>query len=184
MRLLCKVSLYNTGGAPRCRESSSILNGVIKFKQKRYRIMNGWRNCEEFITHDDVIKWKHFPRYWFIVRGIHRWPVNSPHKGQWREALMFSLICARTNGLANIRDAGDSRHKYDIIVLWLCSQHWAAWLIMTSAGAVITNVGSIWISRLNSNTFTKHYSNACLFVISWCSNIWLLSVFYGDTLQI
>ena len=24
-------------------------------------------------THDDVIKWKHFPRYWPFVRGIHRW---------------------------------------------------------------------------------------------------------------
>ena len=21
------------------------------------------------------------PRYWPFVRGIHRWPVNSPHKG-------------------------------------------------------------------------------------------------------
>ena len=44
--------------------------------------------------HDDVIKWKHFPRYWPFVRGIHRSPVNSPDKGQWRGALMFSLICA------------------------------------------------------------------------------------------
>ena len=40
-------------------------------------------------SHDDVIKWKHFPRYWPFVRGIHRWPVNSPHKGQWHGALMF-----------------------------------------------------------------------------------------------
>ena len=31
-------------------------------------------------NHDDVIKWKHFPRYWPFVRGIHRSPVNSPHK--------------------------------------------------------------------------------------------------------
>ena len=30
---------------------------------------------------DDVIKWKHFPRYWPFVRGIHRSTVNSPHKG-------------------------------------------------------------------------------------------------------
>ena len=29
---------------------------------------------------DDVIKWKHFPRYWPFVSGIHRSPVNSPHK--------------------------------------------------------------------------------------------------------
>ena len=33
-------------------------------------------------SHDDVIKWKHFPRYWAFVRGIHRSPVNSPHKDQ------------------------------------------------------------------------------------------------------
>ena len=39
--------------------------------------------------HDDVIKWKHFPRYWPCVRGIHRSPVNSLHKGQWRGTLMF-----------------------------------------------------------------------------------------------
>ena len=26
--------------------------------------------------HDDVIKWKHFPRYWPFVRGIHRSPVR------------------------------------------------------------------------------------------------------------
>ena len=42
--------------------------------------------------HDDVIKWKHFPRYWSFVRGIHRWPLVSPHKGQCREALMFFYL--------------------------------------------------------------------------------------------
>ena len=31
------------------------------------------------LDHDDVIKWKHFPRNWPFVRGIHRTPVNSPH---------------------------------------------------------------------------------------------------------
>ena len=75
-------------------------------------------------THDDVIKWKHFPRYWPFVRGIHRSPVNSPHKGQWRGALIFSLICARINGWVNNHEAGDlRRHRayYDVIVLicWL-----------------------------------------------------------------
>ena len=54
-------------------------------------------------------KWKYFLRYWPFVRGIHRWPVNSPHKGQWRGALMFSLICARINGWVNNREAGDWR---------------------------------------------------------------------------
>ena len=47
--------------------------------------------------------WRHqmetFPRYWPFVRGIRRSPVNSPHKGQWRGALMF-LICTWTNDLS------------------------------------------------------------------------------------
>ena len=34
------------------------------------------------------------------VRGIHRSPVNSPHEGMWREALMFSLICALNKRLS------------------------------------------------------------------------------------
>ena len=46
--------------------------------------------------HDDVIKWKHSPRYWPFVRGIHRSLVISPHKGQWHGALIFSLICTWT----------------------------------------------------------------------------------------
>ena len=44
------------------------------------------------ITHDNVIKWKHFPRYKHFLRGIHRSSVDSHHRGQWRGALMFSLI--------------------------------------------------------------------------------------------
>ena len=71
-------------------------------------------------THDDVIKWKHFPRYWSLVRGIHRSPMNSPHRGRWRGALMFSLICAWTNGWVNNREAGDLRRyraHYDVTVM-------------------------------------------------------------------
>ena len=59
------------------------------------------------ILHDDVIKWKHFPRYWPFVRGIHRCPVSSPHKGQWRRAFIFSLIWAWIDGWVNNREAGD-----------------------------------------------------------------------------
>ena len=50
--------------------------------------------------HDDVIKWKYFPHYWPFVRGIHRSPVKSPHKGQWGGALMLSLICALNKRLS------------------------------------------------------------------------------------
>ena len=71
-------------------------------------------------AHDDVIKWWHFPRSWPFVRGIHRSPVNSPHKGQWRGALMFSLICIWINGWVNNREAGDLRRyraHYDVTVM-------------------------------------------------------------------
>ena len=70
--------------------------------------------------HDDVIKWKHFPCYWTFVRGIHWSLVNSPHKGRWCGALMFSLICAWTNGWVNSWDAGDLRchcTHYDVTVM-------------------------------------------------------------------
>ena len=66
--------------------------------------------------HDDIIKWKHFPRYWPFVRGIHRSPVNSPHKGQWCGVLMFSLICVWINS----HEAGDLRcyhTHYDVTVM-------------------------------------------------------------------
>ena len=72
------------------------------------------------LTHDDVIKLKHFSRYWPFVRAIHRSPVNSPHKGQRRGVLMFSLICVWINGWANNRAAGDLRRyraHYDVIVM-------------------------------------------------------------------
>ena len=70
--------------------------------------------------HDDVIKWKNFPRYLPFVRGIHRSPVNSPHKGQWRRALMFSLICVWINGWVNNHEAGYLRRyraHYEVIVM-------------------------------------------------------------------
>ena len=69
--------------------------------------------------HDDVIKRKHFPRYWLFVIGMNRSPVDSPHKGQWRGASIFSLICASTNDWENNRNAGD---------LWRHRTHYDTWL--------------------------------------------------------
>ena len=67
----------------------------IEFCAKEYnqRHIISVSHARASIYHADVIKWKHFPRYWPFVRGIHRPPVNSLHKGQWHGALMFSLIC-------------------------------------------------------------------------------------------
>ena len=80
------------------------------------------RSPQTINTHYDVIKWKHFPRYWPFVRIIHRSPMNSLHRGQWRGALIFSLICAWINGWVNNRGAGDLRrrhvHYYVTVMFW------------------------------------------------------------------
>ena len=90
-----------------------------------------WYVCLYFLSvsnqlsvhlHDDVIKWRHFLRYWPFVQGIHWSPVNSPHKGQWCGALMFSLICAWMNSWVNNLGTGDLRRNrahYDVIVMCL-----------------------------------------------------------------
>ena len=83
-----------------------------------------WFSADQFTIflqdHDDVIKWKQFPRCWPFLRRIHRSPVNSPHKGQWRGALMLSLIHTWRNGWVNNGEAGDlRRHRvhYDLTVM-------------------------------------------------------------------
>ena len=76
-----QVSSYSTGSI--CSNSSLVRTCA-------------WRRIG-LISHVEIIKWKYFPRYWPFVRGIHRSPVDSLHKGQWRGALMFSLILAWTN---------------------------------------------------------------------------------------
>ena len=68
------------------------------------------RRAYEYIHHhDDVIQWKHCPRYWPFVQGIHRF-------------LVFSLICVWTNGwISNLRRL---RVHYDVTVLVRICNQW------------------------------------------------------------
>ena len=84
-RILSKWFLWLTWRV-RCQTLATVRESPCRFLTKIHTV------------HDDVIKWKLFPRFWTFVLGIHRGPVNSPQKGQWHGALMFSLICAWTNG--------------------------------------------------------------------------------------
>ena len=71
----------------------------------------------------------HLPQIWYIWLVLSWWchqmetcsaPVNSPHKGQWRGALMFYLICAWINDWVNNGEAGYLiRHRahYGVIVM-------------------------------------------------------------------
>ena len=116
---------------------------------------------------DDVIKWKHFPRYWPFVRGIHRSPVNSPHKSQRRGALMFPLISAWTNTWANHEDAGDfRRHRvhHDVTVmteyLESISDALRLWLDCCSNNTSCSNRGAF---KMHSSLFEVHRDD----VIRW-----------------
>ena len=75
-----------------------------------------------FLCHGEVIKWKHFPRYWPFVRGIHRSPVNSPYKGQWRGALMFLWFVPEQTGEYNrdVRDLRRHQTHYDVTIICVC----------------------------------------------------------------
>ena len=97
--------------------------------------------------HDDRIKWKHFPLYWSFVQAIHLSPVNSPHKGQWCRALMFSLICAWINGWVNIREVGDLRHHrthYDVTLTYIIGQHWFRWWLLSPSLVPSHNTNQSW----------------------------------------
>ena len=72
------------------------------------------------IYHDDVIKWKHFPRYWPFVRES---TVGFPSQRPVTRGIDISLICAWANAWVNNRDPGDLRRHgahYDVTVLAYC----------------------------------------------------------------
>ena len=116
------------------------------------------RNQDLYINHDDVIKWKHFPRNWPFVREIHRSPVNFPHKGQRRGALMFSLIYAWINDWVNNREAGDLRRQhghYDVIVMWNLEKSSGNWRQFVSASMCFIRCAPMVASR--SRVHLRHH---------------------------
>ena len=110
-------------------------------------------------------------------------PVNSPHKGQWRGALMFSVIWVWINGWVNNREAGDlRRHRghYDVNVmlkralklritgpLWGESNNdrWIPSQRASNAGKIFHIMTSSWISPLRT-----------IFIL--CKVLWELLIIY------
>ena len=120
---LC-FQIHQVAGDCICQKNLKIIYLIfIKIAE----LVNEIIHIYECRTHDDVIKWKHFPHYWPFVRGIYRSTVNSPHKGQRRGALIFSLICAWIHSWVNNREDGDlRRHRahYYVDVMWWCRWWW------------------------------------------------------------
>ena len=123
-----------------------------------------WFRCI-ILWFDKVISWwRHqietFP-YRPFVRGIHRSPVNSPHKGQWHRALIFSLNYTWTYGWVNNRDAGDLRRH---------CVHYDATLMLPIFSRVIVLQGfriALGQSCDCSNASEVTQEEACKLTTSW-----------------
>ena len=105
----CKIKTFD------CRDIN-----VRSFSDSHHRPVLPISFTVSYQCHDDVTKWKHFPRYWRFVRGIHLSQMNSPYKGQWHGALVFCSICDWINGWVNNREACDLRRRralYDVILM-------------------------------------------------------------------
>ena len=96
------------------------------------------------MLHDDVIKWKH-----------------SPHKGQWRGALMFSLIYAWINDRVNNREAGGLRRQrghYDVIVI---ASLWHGNMVFTSVFVNVSLSCSAAPNNARPSVLTMLPTNVC-----------------------
>ena len=142
------------------------MDHIISYQCKNcVRTTHGCHFSVMLSSHVDVIKWKHFPGYWPFVRGIHRSPVISPHKGQWRGALMFSLICVWINGWVNNREAGDLRRyrvHYDVIVMAMC--------IFGSFSARRRLAAPVWM--LKATSCGRNYIFGDLILVSVTTEAW------------
>ena len=106
-----------------------------------------------------------------ICAGNSSVPVNSPHKGQWHGALMFSLICVWINGWINNRKAGDlRRHRAhcDVIVMVgfvqqvyksIFYQQWRRISVMAwqNIGNQILCFVQQFVQAINKNIKAPHY---------------------------
>ena len=84
------------------------------------RTINGKKTLYITDPHDDVTKWKHFPRYWPFVRGIHRSRWIPRTKANDAELWRFLWSTVWINSWVNNREAGDLRRyraHYDVIVM-------------------------------------------------------------------
>ena len=124
--------------------------------------------------------WRHqmetFSALLALYAGNSPVPVNSSHKGQWRGALMDSLIFVWINDWVNNRQAGDLRRHcghdytvwlhvfvYDKIMIWLLSIYCMTPMPLPDIGSPIffcvilgrslAHDGTLWsiVTRINCN---------------------------------
>ena len=97
-----------------------------------------------------------------------------PHKGQWRGAFMFSLICAWISGWVNKREPGDlRRHRahYSVIVM-KCKVSWGIFvdlgrLTRSAWPRVVHVICHHWITQRNEINEMRRISTAAPGPVHW-----------------
>ena len=87
-----------------------------------FRVYTGLGHRCAFRCHYDVTQWRRLLRYRPFAMGIHRWPMDSPHKGPVAQTLMFSLMIVQTNSWIIRPVPGDLRRHCahcDVIIMAL-----------------------------------------------------------------
>ena len=156
----------------RDRRNAAFVRAGVLGKRRNINTF-GITNVVPGVLHDDVILWKHFPR--------HRSPVNSPHKGQWRGALMSSLICVWINGWVNNREAADlRRHRahYDVIVMNSFGLSDGIW--WHGYGSTLTQVMACCLMAISTN---HHWVLDALFLSRSCYRHNFQSSCHNDTVK-
>ena len=104
----------------------------------------------------------------------------SPHKGQWRGALMFSLICPWTNGWANNRYARELwRHRahYDVTVMSPDCSGYNPWWLELSALAIELLQSCAKSSILSLKYSHERYKLGSEFLLESRDLDWLTNIF-------
>ena len=120
--------LYNRNWGPKASVSCPLYHGYYQRKNNVWCLFSVYwylASCILYICKSMVINF--FSLSLSLSLSV---SVNSPHKGQWRGALMFSLICVWINGWVSNREAGDLRHHrghYDVSVIIFGSLDWTSY---------------------------------------------------------
>ena len=93
---------------PTMHTLSDLWNKLCRSMRVKYRL-----------AHVEVMTWKRCLHYWPFVKGIHRWPVNSPHKGPVRQTFDISFVVSIPRLLHKQSSCGDLKW-YD---MWCHCNH-------------------------------------------------------------
>ena len=135
-----------------------------------------------------IASWRHqmeaFPRYWPFVLGIHRSPMNSPHKRPVTLTLM-SLWCVCLHKLLN-KQSNDRwfettwrRNTCDVTVICVMGIHWSPVNSPCTGPVILSFMTALKLAWIMCRTYmySRHYGGVLMGAIA--SQITSLTIVYS-----